>query len=66
MCPPTAELGLRIAWPTVGAVIERVTADGLDGSRLDGLVDIGVDEISWRKRHNHLTVVVDHAAGDVV
>jgi len=25
-----------------------------------------VDEISWRKRHNHLTVVVDHAAGDVV
>ena len=36
---------LRIAWPTVGAVIERVTADGLDDSRLDGLVDMGVDEI---------------------
>jgi len=37
---------LRIAWPTVGAIVERVTADGLDDSRLDGLVDIGVDEIS--------------------
>ena len=57
---------LRIAWPTVGAIVERVTADGLDDSRLDGLVDIGVDEISWKKHHHYLTVVVDHASGDVV
>jgi transposase len=57
---------LRISWPTVGAIIERVTADGLDESRLDGLVDIGVDEISWKKHHNYLTVVVDHASGDVI
>ena len=57
---------LRIAWPTVGAIVERVVADGLDPGRLDALVDIGVDEISWKKRHNYLTVVVDHASGDVV
>ncbi len=57
---------LRIAWPTVGAIIERVVADGLDPHGLDGLVSIGVDEISWKKRHNYLTVVVDHAAGDVI
>jgi transposase len=29
---------LRIAWPTVGVIIERVVADGLDADRLDGLV----------------------------
>jgi transposase len=57
---------LRIAWPTVGVIIERVVADGLDADRLDGLYDIGVDEISWKKHHHYLTVVVDHASGDVV
>ena len=57
---------LRIAWLTVGAIVERVVADGLDPHRLDGLVSIGVDEISWKKRHNYLTVVVDHATGDVI
>jgi transposase len=57
---------LRIAWPTVGTIIERVTVDGLDTTRLDGLVDIGADEISWKKHHNYLTVVVDHATGKVV
>jgi len=57
---------LRIAWPTVGAIVARVVTDGVDTDRLDGLRDIGVDEISWKKRHNYLTVVVDHATGDVV
>lgn len=57
---------LRIAWPTVGVIVARVVADGLDPHRLDGLVDIGVDEISWKKRHHYLTVVVDHASGDVI
>ena len=57
---------LRISWPTVGAIVDRVVADGLDPARLDGLVDIGVDEVSWKKHHNYLTVVVDHASGDVI
>lgn len=57
---------VRINWLTVGAIIERVVADELDPRRLDELVDIGVDEISWKKRHHYLTVVVDHASGDVV
>ncbi|MCI4673449.1 helix-turn-helix domain-containing protein [Candidatus Mycolicibacterium alkanivorans] len=41
----------RIAWRTVGAICERVAAEVLDPDRLCGLVDIGVDEISWRKHH---------------
>jgi len=57
---------LRIAWPTVGAIVDRVVVDGLDPARLDGLVTIGADEISWKKHHNYLTVVVDHATGDVI
>lgn len=56
----------RIVWRTVGAICERVSADVLDPQRLSGLVDIGVDEISWKKHHNYLTLVSDHATGKIV
>jgi len=51
---------LRIDWGTVGRIIRRVCADELDRSRLEDLYDIGVDEVSWRKQHRYLTLVVDH------
>ena len=56
----------RIAWSTVGEIVARVTADEIDPARLEGLCEIGVDEISWRRHHNYLTVVVNHRTGDVV
>jgi transposase len=40
---------LRIGWDTVERIVERVVADHLDETRLDGLVAIGVDEISYRR-----------------
>jgi len=40
----------RVAWRTVGAMCERVAAEKLDPTRLAGLVDIGVDEISASTR----------------
>ncbi len=57
---------LRIGWDTVGSIIERVVADRLDERRLDGLVMIGVDEISYRKGQRYLTSVADHATGAIV
>ena len=56
----------RIGWRTVGAIAERVAADVLDSERLSGLVEIGVDEISWKKNHHYLTLVSDHARGKIV
>jgi transposase len=56
----------RIDWDTVGRICERVVADGLDPSRFDGLVAIGVDEVSWRKNHRYLTLVCDHASRKVI
>ena len=41
-------------------------ATELDAERLAGLVNIGVDEVSWRKHHKYLTLVTDHVAGKVV
>jgi transposase len=42
---------VRIDWDTVGRIIERVMATGLDPERLENLFCIGVDEVSWRKGH---------------
>ena len=56
----------RVAWRTVGAMCQRVAADVLDPDRLAGLVEVGVDEISWRKHHRYLTLVTDHATSTVV
>lgn len=56
----------RVSWRTVGRACERVVAAELDPNRLDGLFRIGVDEISWRKRHKYLTLVVDHDRACVV
>jgi transposase len=57
---------LRIDWDTVGRICERVVATELDADRLDGLVNLGVDEISWRKHHKYLTLVTDHTRRKVV
>ncbi|MQA92547.1 MAG: ISL3 family transposase [Gemmatimonas sp.] len=57
---------LRIDWDTVGRIGERVVADGLDPDRLDGLVEIGVDEVSWKRQHNYITLVTDHRRGRIV
>lgn len=56
----------RVSWRTVGRACGRVVATDLDPGRLDGLFRIGVDEISWRKHHKYLTLVVDHDRGVVV
>jgi len=57
---------LRIHWRTVGRIIERVCADELDPERLSGLVEIGIDEVSWRKGHRYLTLVADHGRRQIV
>lgn len=57
---------LRVGWDTVGHIVERVIADRLDHRRLDCLVAIGVDEISYRRGQRYLTTVVDHQAGTIV
>jgi transposase len=50
---------MGINWRTVGTLIERVVRARLDEERLDGLYVIGVDELSFRRHHEYVTVVVD-------
>jgi len=58
---------LRIAWRTVGRIVKRVGDDArAHTDLLDGLRRIGIDELSHRKGHKYVTVVVDHDTGRLV
>jgi transposase len=51
----------------VAAIVARVVADGrATNDLLAGLRRIGIDEISYRKGHRYLTVIVDHVTGRLV
>jgi transposase len=61
-----AEL-MRVAWRTVGGICERVADEAAGEVDLrGGLRRIGIDEISHRKGHRYLTVVVCHDSGRLV
>ena len=58
---------MRVAWRTVGSIVTRVAADARAAADpLDKLVRIGIDEISYKKGHKYLVVVVDHDTGKLV
>jgi len=59
---------MRVMWRTVGGIVNRVVPRHLDAERdrLDGLRHIGIDELSYRRHHEYITVVIDHERGVVV
>ena len=59
---------MRIDWETVGRCMDRAknVLEPDSGKRLNGLRHIGVDETSYTKGHNYITVVIDHDANRVV
>lgn len=58
---------MRVAWRSVGAIVTRVQAD-IDATidRFAGLLRIGIDEISYKRGHRYITVVVDHDSGRLI
>ena len=58
---------LRIAWRTVGRILERVSAEA-EAMRppLKDLRRIGTDEVSYQTGHRYLTIVVDHDTGNLI
>jgi len=57
---------MGIDWRSVGTIVARIVTERLDPQRLENLYVIGVDEISFRRHHNYITVVVDHARKRIV
>ena len=58
---------LRISWDTVGPIISRVEKElSANHQPLDNLVNIGIDETSYKKGHKYITVIVNHDTNTVV
>ncbi len=59
---------MRIDWETVGRCINRTLNDiePERSRRLDNLVNIGIDETSYKKGHKYITVIVNHDTNTVV
>jgi transposase len=58
---------MRIAWRSVGAIVERVCESAkAKRSPLTGVTRIGIDEVAYRKGHRYLTCVVDHDTGRLI
>ena len=56
----------RIAWVTVGQIVERVMQRHRPDDPLDGLMAIGIDELSYRKGHQYVTTGTDQLSGQIV
>lgn len=59
---------MRIDWETVGRCVHRTLNDiePERSRRLDNLVNIGIDETSYKKGHKYITVIVNHDTNTVV
>lgn len=56
----------RIAWATVGRIIERVVRRLRPANPLEDLEYVGADELSYRKGHRYLTLVTNLRPGRIV
>lgn len=59
---------MRVDWHTIGRICGRVYEDleASAASRFDGLMNIGIDETSYKKGHKYMTVVVNHDTNSAV
>ena len=57
---------MRVAWRTVGRIVARVAERLGVADPLADLTHIGIDELSYRRHHEYITVVVNHLTGRVV
>jgi transposase len=62
----TVSAMMGIAWETVGNIVERVVNRLGPTDALDGLTQIGIDELSYRRHHEYITIVTDHVRGRVI
>lgn len=57
---------LRLSWNSVDAIMRRAVARGLERRARRSVQQLGVDETSFQRRHEYVTVVSDQGSGDVL
>lgn len=57
---------LKLSWKQVDGVMQRAVLRGLKRRKKQTPTHIGIDETSFQKRHEYVTVITDTTAGTVV
>ena len=57
---------LRISWDQAWRIMDRAVSRGLERRELQPVEELGVDETSFQKRHEYVTVLVNRADGTVI
>lgn len=57
---------MRLSWHEIDGVMQRAVRRGLARRKLEAIKRVGVDETSFQKRHEYVTVVSDLERGRVV
>ncbi len=57
---------LSLRWNTIGCILQRAVKFGLARRTLETPTRIGIDETSFRKGHDYVTVVTDQPRGQVL
>jgi transposase len=57
---------MHLTWDEIDGVKQRAVKRGLERRQLKAIHHVGVDETSYQKRHEYVTVVNDLDSGDVV
>ena len=57
---------LRISWDQAWGIMSRAVGRGLERREPGPIEDLGVDETSFQKRHEYVTVLVDRSDGTVI
>lgn len=57
---------LRISWDQAWGIMERAVSRGLDRRELQPIKELAIDETSFQKHHEYVTVLVDRSNGAVI
>lgn len=57
---------MRVSWNAIDGIMQRAVERGLARREEQSVVHIGVDETSFRKRHDYVTIVSDTKSGTVL
>ena len=57
---------LKLSWNAIDGIMQRAISRGMERRKAVSPERIGVDETSFRKRHDYVTVVSDHSTGHVL
>ena len=57
---------LRLSWTAIDGIMQRAVARGLDRRTRSSPEHLSVDEVSFQRRHEYITVVTDQISGAVL